>query len=111
MSARLLTDSELRDLLEMSKRATPTPWHVRLLDDAEAMTLISISTRPGTGNQERWPDFNATEIVAATLIQSPRYVDVNDSRWQENAEYIAAAATFLPSLVAELLELRRGRRE
>ena len=28
-----------------------------------------------------------------------------------NAEYIAAAATLLPSLVTELLELRRSERE
>src|SRR5262245_59043378 len=94
-----LTDDEIRALLELARRATSTPWHVRHLDDAEAMTLIAISTKPDEGTQERWPNFNPGEIVAATLIQAPRYVSIRDEKWAENAAYIAAAANALPVLI------------
>ncbi|WP_256251925.1 hypothetical protein [Streptomyces sp. yr375] len=39
-----------------------------------------MSTVPDTGLGERWPGFGHREIVAATLIQQPRYVDAVDER-------------------------------
>lgn len=101
------SDQELKHLLELAKRATPGPWFVRHLDDSHAMNLVAVSNVADTGRGERWPEFNHAEMIAATLVQEPRYVDVGDSRWEENAAYIAAAANVLPSLVEELLELRR----
>ena len=98
---------ELENLLELARKATARPWYVRSLDDSHAMNMIAISTTPDTGRGERWPDFNHNEIVAATLVQEPRYVDVGDGRWSENAAYIVAAANALPSLIEELLALRR----
>jgi hypothetical protein len=71
------------------------------------MSLVAISTVPDTGKGERSPDFNHEEIVAATLVQEPRYVDVADRKWEENAAYIVAATQALPHLIEELLELRR----
>lgn len=45
-----------------------------------------MSTSPETGRGERWPDFDAGGIVAATLLQFPnRYVQCTDARWDENA--------------------------
>ena len=105
-----LTDTRLRELLELSRKATPTPWHVRHLDDDDAMNLTAISTAPDTGKFERWPNFDAKEIVAATLVQAPRYVCIGDEKWDENAAYIVAAANALPSLIEEILELRERTR-
>jgi hypothetical protein len=95
-----LTDEELAAIEELAEAATPGPWFVRDLDDTHAMSLVAISTAPGTGRGERWPDFDHREIVAATLIQEPRYVDVADERWETNAQFIANARQDIPRLIA-----------
>jgi hypothetical protein len=59
------------------------------------------------GKHERWPTFDSKEIVAATLVQAPRYVDIGDEKWEENAAYITAAVNAFPALIEEVLELRR----
>jgi hypothetical protein len=94
-------------------RTTPGPWYVRMLDDERAMNLVAVSVRPDTGKQERWPDFDAAEIVAVTLAQSPRYADTLDQRWDENAEFIAFTRGDDPegdidTLLAEIERLRAG---
>ncbi|MFK4102480.1 hypothetical protein ACI2L1_20825 [Streptomyces sp. NPDC019531] len=101
------TDEELDELDELARAATPGPWFVRSLDDVDAMSLVAVSTLPDTGLGERWPGFDHREIVAATLIQQPRYVDAADERWDENAHFIAAARDNIPRLVAEVRRLRR----
>jgi hypothetical protein len=106
-----ITDVELEQLLALARNATPRPWYVRCLDDDMAMSLVAISTVRDTGRCERWPNFDPKEIVAATIVQSPRYVSIADDKWDENAAYIVAAASVLPALVEELLELRRRVRE
>ncbi|SEQ62749.1 hypothetical protein SAMN05216188_10478 [Lentzea xinjiangensis] len=102
-----LTDKELDELDELATAATPGPWFVRALDDDYAMNLIAVSTVPDTGLGERWPSFAHGEIVAATLVQQPRYVDSSDERWDENARFIAAARDGVPRLIAEIKRLRR----
>lgn len=102
-----MSDAELAALAELADRATPGPWHVRILDDAQAMNLVAVSTRPDQGPGERWPDFDHTVLVAATLVQQPRYVSIADERWDENAAFIAAARTAVPRLLAEIERLRR----
>ncbi|MFK0173607.1 hypothetical protein ACIQU5_32975 [Streptomyces sp. NPDC090306] len=101
------TDAELADMEELVAVTTPGPWHVRLLDDDWAMGLVAVSTLPDTGQGERWPHFDHGRIVAATLVQQPRYVDVADERWDENAQFIANAREDVPRLVAEVRRLRR----
>lgn len=101
-----MTEEELAEIEELAEAATPGPWHVRDLDDEDAMSLVGISTVPDTGRGERWPDFDHQEIVAATLVQQPRYVDVADGRWDENARFIASARDNVPRLVAEIRRLR-----
>lgn len=99
-------DAELAEIADLAARATPGPWHVRLLDDEHAMNLVAISTEPETGLGERWPGFDHATMIAATLIQQPRYVDIADERWDDNAAFIAAARTAVPRLLAEITRLR-----
>jgi hypothetical protein len=35
-------------------------------------------------------------MIAATLVQQPRYIDIADERWDANAAFIAAARTAVP---------------
>jgi hypothetical protein len=79
---------------------------VRRLDDVYAMSLIAVSLTPDTGLAERCPEFDNTEIVAARLVQEPRYVNPFDKRWDENAAFIAAARSDIPRLIAEVKRLR-----
>jgi predicted kinase len=101
-----LSDEELTEIDELAEAATPGPWHVRQLDDDWAMCLVAVSTVPDTGRGERWPAFDHRELVAATLVQHPRYVDAADERWDENAAFIASARADVPRLVAEVRRLR-----
>ncbi|ARH91608.1 hypothetical protein STRMOE7_16340 [Streptomyces sp. MOE7] len=106
MTNQHISESELGEIEELCSSATPGPWFVRVLDDDSAMNLIAVSTVPDTGHSERWPGFDHGEIVAATLVQQPRYVDSADERWDENAAFIAMARDALPRLVAEVRRLR-----
>ncbi|MFF4696444.1 hypothetical protein [Streptomyces chattanoogensis] len=101
-----LSDEELAEIEERAHAATPGPWHVRQLDDGHAMSLVAISTVPDCGHGERRPGFDHRTMVAATLVQQPRYVDVADERWDENAHFIASARQDIPRLVAEIHRLR-----
>ncbi|MER7179470.1 hypothetical protein ABT404_08295 [Streptomyces hyaluromycini] len=97
----------LDEIEEMCAMATPGPWFVRDLDDSYAMNLRAVSTVADTGRHERWPDFDHGELIAATLVQEPRYVDCADERWDENAAFIAMAREAVPRLVKEVRRLRR----
>ncbi|WP_443061504.1 hypothetical protein [Streptomyces sp. NBC_00414] len=98
---------DLDEIEELCSVATPGPWFVRSLDDDYAMNLVAVSTVEDTGRGERWPDFDHKELIAATLVQHPRYVDCADGRWDENAAFIAMAREAVPSLVLEIRRLRR----
>jgi hypothetical protein len=98
---------DLDEIEELSSAATPGPWFVRNLDDEHAMNLVAASTIEDTGQGKRRPDFDHGEIIAATLVQQTRYVDCGDSRWDENAAFIAMAREAVPLLVAEIRRLRR----
>lgn len=80
---------------------------MRQLDDDFAMSLVAISTVADTGLGERWPDSDHRDIVAATLVQQPRYVDIADERWDENAAFIASARQDIPRLISEIRRLHR----
>ncbi|MEW2259334.1 hypothetical protein [Streptomyces sp. NPDC047869] len=97
----------LDEIEEVSAAATPGPWFVRQLDDDYAMNLVAISTVADTDQGTRWPDFDHREMIAATLVQHPRYVDCADSRWDENAAFIAMAREAVPQLVEEVKRLRQ----
>ncbi|MEU9276020.1 hypothetical protein AB0D87_31405 [Streptomyces sp. NPDC048342] len=98
---------DLAEIEAMCAVATPGPWFVRNLDDSHAMNLRAVSTVADTGRGERWPDFDHGELIAATLVQEPRYVDCADERWDENAAFIAMARDAVPRLVEEVRRLRK----
>ena len=100
------SDAELAELAELAARATPGPWHVRSLDDQDSMSLVAVSTEADAGLGDHWPDFDHATMIAATLVQQPRYIDIADQRWDANAAFIAAARTAVPSLLAEIARLR-----
>jgi len=102
-----LIDEDLAAVEHRVRVASPGPWHVRHLDDDHAMSFTAVSTRPDTGKGERWPEFEHGEIVAATLVQQPRYVDLDDERGDENADFIAQDREDIPCLIAEIRRLRR----
>ena len=108
MRMQRVTEEQLEELAELAKRATSRPWYIRHLNDELAMNLIGISTQKDSGLGERFGIlFSGDELLAATLIQHPRYVDCADQKWHENAEYIVAAVNALPSLIEEIKELRK----
>ncbi|MEU9455181.1 hypothetical protein [Streptomyces sp. NPDC048277] len=98
---------DLDEIEELCSAATPGPWFVRILDDTHAMNLVAVSVVEDTGRGERWPDFDHGELIAATLVQEPRYVDCADERWDENAAFIAMARETVPQLVKEVRRLRQ----
>jgi len=102
-----LTDGDLSTIEELAAAATPGPWHVRRLGDNFAANLVAVSTAPATGRGNRWPNFDPSEMIAATLVQHPnRYVRTGDKRWDENARFIAHAREAIPQLIAEIRRLK-----
>jgi len=101
-----LDPEELEEIEVMAEAATPGPWYVRFYDDEAAMNITAIATTDDDGADIRYPEFDHGEIVAATLIQHPRYVDITDGRWDENARFIAASRELVPKLIAEVKRLR-----
>src|SRR5712691_7728962 len=101
-----LGGDELEEIEVLAEAATPGPWHVRLFDDEVAINIVTIATTADDGADMRYPEFDYGEIVAATLIQHPRYVDIADGRWDENARFIAASRELVPKLLAEVKRLR-----
>ncbi|MFE0104808.1 hypothetical protein [Streptomyces sp. NPDC059009] len=97
---------DLDEIEEMCSAATQGPWFLRNLDDDHVMNLVAVSTVGDTGQDERRPAFDHSEIIAATLVQSPRYVDSADGQWDENAAFIAMARDAVPRLVQEVRRLR-----
>jgi hypothetical protein len=105
VSGEGLSETQLAEIEEMMSAATPGPWHVRVFDDEAAMNLIAVGTVVG-GEVERYPGFDSSELIAATLVQRPRYVDISDRKWEENAHFIAESRQVVPMLLAEVRRLR-----
>ncbi|WP_245589725.1 hypothetical protein [Amycolatopsis balhimycina] len=105
MSDEGVDEVQLAEIEEIALSATPGPWYVRYFDDQVAMNLIAVGTRAGDAVQ-RFPEFDSSGVVAATLVQHPRYVDISDGKWEENARFIAESRHVVPMLVAEVRRLR-----
>jgi hypothetical protein len=92
---------DLNRLEALDKAATPGPWYVRQLDDDMCQGAVAISCKPDDGmvpsmRAGNWPGH---EIIAACLIQSPPYAVVDDDKFEDNAELIAAIRNCLPELL------------
>ncbi|MBG0819589.1 hypothetical protein HS048_02295 [Planomonospora sp. ID91781] len=102
-----ISDSGLQEIEDRAQAATPGPWHARFLDDVHAANLVAVSTTPDVKRGCRWPEWDGSELVAATLVQFPEpYVTGPDDRWDANAVFIAHARSDVPRLLAEVRRLR-----
>lgn len=106
-------DRDLADILELCDRATPAPWYVINADDTFFMGFIGVATDKALdGASANEGNLDPRRVVAATLVQGPvRYASLDDRRWDENAEFIAAARDLVPKLVEEVAALRQRVRE
>ena len=101
---------DLDRLEQLAKDASPGPWYAKATDDDVSMSALYVSTVPGpfAHDQKRSmeePSDIYEDVVAITLLQSPRLADIADAKWNENAHYIAAVS---PDVVLELIaEVRR----
>lgn len=96
-----MTIEEIRRLADLEKNASPAPWHVRHLDDDACMGAVAISRTSETFSNESmragtWP---TEDVVAVCLLQSPPYAMIDDDKFEENAELIAAIRNALPELL------------
>ena len=83
----------LSELAELEKKATAAPWFVGGFDDEHCMSAITIEAYVDPTRRA------GSEVIAATLIQQPRYVDPSDQRWSENAEFISEMRNAFPELL------------
>jgi hypothetical protein len=102
-----ITEDHLDEIEESLESITPGPWYWAMYDDVHRMSMLAVTTEEGDGaDGGYWPNFDGGTLVAATLIQEPRYVDIKDARWQQNVQFIARCRTDVPNLVREVRRLR-----
>ena len=105
-------DRDLADTLWLCDRATPGPWFQVNADDTHFMNLIGVATERSVDGTRAFSDgYDSAKMIAATLVQEPRYVSCEDDRWDENAMFIAAARELVPKLVEEVAALRQQLRD
>ena len=93
--------------LEICERATPGPWYAHNPDDQYCMNAYCVSTdrcepEMEYGDEKRW----LNEVVAFTLLQSPRVVGHAAKRWEHDADFIAAARLGYPDALRRLKRVR-----
>jgi hypothetical protein len=94
---------ELEAIKARLAAATPGPWYDHNPDDdycMNAYTVTNSPVEPDVGVDERTNDHK--HIIALTLLQTPRVACHEDSRWEENARFIAHAPTDIAALLAEV---------
>jgi hypothetical protein len=102
------TDARLAEIEARAEAATGGPWEVHDVDDWMCMCATYITGQNGpdtdlffrTGEPESPHD----QIVAVTLLQTPRVCDHKLS--DENSSFIAHARADIPYLLAEVKRLR-----
>ena len=100
MSVEPSGDEELARDREVIAAATPGLWRAARVDDDLHMNALVISRDIGTGELE-----DHENNIAIVLLQAPRYADVGDRRWDENAEFIVRARERWPLLVERVARL------
>lgn len=97
-------DTRLAEIRARLAAATPGPWYVNQLDDVFSMSFVAVGTSPDDGTGD-YASNRYDTLVAATLVQQPRYVCHDDDRWDENAALIAHAPADIAYLLAEVKRL------
>ena len=100
MPAEPSDDDELERDRAVIAAATPGPWRTSCVDDDLHMNARVISRVGGTGELD-----DHENNVAVVLLQTPRYADVSDMRWDENAEFVVRARERWPLLVERVARL------
>lgn len=120
-----MDERRLREIEQRANAATPGPWHPRHTDDEAFMNAYYVGLDPApegrpypmhdtrcglsAGDEDQEP---SNRVVAITLLQAPRLVDVGDGEtldgclWEENADFIAHSRADVPDLVAEVRRLQ-----
>lgn len=91
------------ELQRLHEAATKGPWFAHNTDDALFMNAYAVTTSEREPDLDGCTDFHKDahdkSVVALTLLQQPRVVGHESTRWQEDAELIAAARNALPALL------------
>ena len=90
----------LADLEAKAKAATPGAWHIIEADDERFMSAVYVATTP----EDATPGETPENVIAVTLLQSPRVACIADEKWDENTAFIAAAN---PATVLRLVAMVR----
>ena len=90
----------LADLEAKAKAATPGAWHIIEADDERFMSAVYVATTP----EDATPGETPENVIAVTLLQSPRVACISDEKWDENTAFIAAAN---PATVLRLVAMVR----
>lgn len=90
----------LADLEAKAKAATPGAWHIIEADDERFMCAVYVATTP----EDTTPN-----VIAVTLLQSPRVACIADEKWDENAAHIATNSP--PTVMADIDEILRLREQ
>lgn len=90
----------LADMEAKAKAATPGAWHIIETDDERFMSAVYVATTP----EDATPGETPENVIAVTLLQSPRVACIADEKWDENTTFIAAAN---PATVLRLVGMVR----
>lgn len=90
--------AKLDEIEQRANRATPGPWYSQNPDDSHYMSAFCVRSIPDEPNDIE--DGNEPGMIAVTLLQMPGTVGRGGDKWEEDADFIAAARTDIPALVA-----------
>lgn len=96
----MTADEWLTELEAKAKAATPGAWHIIEADDERFMSAVYVATTP----EDATPGETPENVIAVTLLQSPRVACIADEKWDENAAFIVAAN---PAAVLRLVGMVR----
>lgn len=95
----------LQEIRDRADKATEGPWYVMEDDDDLCMCMVGVAKDP----MNSYGNYGNT--IAITLLQVPRVADVDDARWDENADFIAHARADVPRLIGLVGEMGEAIRD
>jgi hypothetical protein len=103
------TDEFIATERKLANRATPRPWEVHNTDDEYFMNVFYITKQngPDVDFESEIPEseFPHSDILAITMIQTPRYADNIDA--EDNAIFICHATNNYLDALDEITRLRK----